>query len=159
MAYKICQACTNMMEGIVAAPFKYVEQLIRHMVQILSKCISVNPAVAFDFHVEERIINLLECFTGLVEDSISKAVAGHPLEYLSVLDSLITVALTSTNHKIKQEVDRLVNVTVVTIVSAKLEVPLVVSDMEKKWNPALARERKSKEDSMEATPKGRATSK
>lgn len=160
MADKICQASINMMEGILEAPLKYVQQFISHMVKILSKCVRVNPAVLFDFHVEQRFVDMLGCFTGLIEAYIThEAVTESFLEHLNALESLFTVGFTSTNNKIKLEVHKLLNVSCSSIAVIGLEVPSLLCKVQKKWDQANVNDHESMEDFIEATPKGRSSSK
>lgn len=159
MAYKICQASINMMEGILKAPMKYVKQFIIHIVKIMSKCLRVNPAVVFDFHVEQRFVDMLKCFSGLIEAYVTHdGVTESSLEHLSTLETLSAVALTSTNDKVKLEVHKLLNACILSIPMAGLEVPPLLLDAQRKWDQASVTH-ESIEDFIEATPKGRSSSK
>ncbi|XP_050726052.1 telomere-associated protein RIF1-like isoform X50 [Eriocheir sinensis] len=157
MADKICQASINMMEGILKAPMKYVKQFLVHIVKIMSRCLRVNPAVVFDFHVEQRFVDMLKCFSGLIEAYVTQeGVTESSLEHLSSLESLFTVAFTSTNDKVKLEVHKLLNVCVSSIPVAGLEVPSLLLEVQRKWDQASVTH-ESIEDFIEATPKGRSS--
>lgn len=154
MADRLCQTVINMMEGILEASMKYVQPFIVYIVKILSRCLRVNPVVVFDFHVEQRFLDMLKSFSELIEAYITReGVTESSLEHLTALESLFTVASTSTNDKVSQEVRKLLNECISSINNAGLEVPSSFLSVQRKWNKTSVNQ-DSIEDFIDPTPKG-----
>lgn len=156
---KLCQAALTMIKGIQEASMKYIQEFIPHIVKMLLKGVRVNPAVVFDFKVERKYINMVKAFSGLVKFYITqKAATQSMLEHLSALEPLLFVAYTSTNKKIKQEMQKLIEDSLVSISDASLDVPQFLLEAQTKWGisapkSASVNDSESMEDFIQATPK------
>lgn len=161
MAEKLLQVVLTMMKGIQLAPVKYIQKFIIHIVKIISKCVQLNPAVLFDFKVQKKCINVLKAFSGLTKAYIThKEATESVLEDLTALDSLFSVAFASTNKKIKQEVQKLIENIVSSINDASFSVPPFLLQVQTKWDISAPQSdsveevlNESMEDFIEATPK------
>lgn len=126
---------------------------------MLIKCVRVNPAVVFDLKIERKCISMLKSFTGLVKVFIKqKGATQSMLEHMNALEPLFSAAFISTNKKVKQEVQKLVEDSIASINVSHLDVPPFLLEVQTKWGilapkSASMNDSESMEDFIQATPK------
>lgn len=161
VAEKLLLAVFSMLKGIHLAPLKYMREFIIHIMKIIVKFVRVNPAVVFDFKVEKKCINVLKSFSGLIMAYIThKGATQSVLEDLNILEPLFSAAFVSTNKKIKQEVQKLIESIIGCISDTSLEFLPFLLQVKTKWNistPETASVEEvathdSMEDFIDATP-------
>ncbi|XP_045136496.1 LOW QUALITY PROTEIN: telomere-associated protein RIF1-like [Portunus trituberculatus] len=167
VAEKLLQVTFTMLKGIQLAPMKYIWEFIIQIVKVITKCVRVNPAVVFDFKVEKKYINVLKSFSGLIMGYIThKEASESVLEDLNVLEPLLSVAFVSTNKKIKQEVQKLLENIFGCISDASLDLLPFLLKIKTKWGISAPQTasveevtNESMEDFIDATPREKRTAK
>ncbi|XP_063841332.1 telomere-associated protein RIF1-like isoform X1 [Scylla paramamosain] len=167
MAEKLFQVVLTMLKGIQLAPMKYIREFIIHIVKIITKCVRVNPAVVFDFKAEKKCISILKSFSGLIRVYIThKEATESVLQGLNALEPLFSAAFVSTNKKVKQEVQKVIENIIGSISDASLGVPPFLLQVQKKWGISAPQTagvedvtNESMEDFIEGTPKEKRTAK